>query len=45
MTNATAIVVGGYPSCAVLADGTVRCWGYNRERPSAMAPPTTRQHR
>ncbi len=29
VTTATAIAVGQYHACALLADGTVRCWGYN----------------
>jgi len=27
LTNATAIAVNAYNSCALLADGTVQCWG------------------
>jgi alpha-tubulin suppressor-like RCC1 family protein len=29
MSTATAIAAGGYHSCALLADGSVRCWGLN----------------
>ena len=29
--NATAISAGGAHSCAVLDDGTVRCWGFNTD--------------
>jgi alpha-tubulin suppressor-like RCC1 family protein len=29
INNAVAVGVGSYHSCAVLADGTARCWGYN----------------
>lgn len=28
ISNATAITAGGYHSCAVLPDGSMRCWGY-----------------
>jgi alpha-tubulin suppressor-like RCC1 family protein len=31
LTNAIAIAAGGYHSLAVLADGTVRCWGDNSQ--------------
>jgi alpha-tubulin suppressor-like RCC1 family protein len=29
ITTATSIALGGYHSCAVLTDGTMKCWGYN----------------
>jgi alpha-tubulin suppressor-like RCC1 family protein len=29
ISNATAVAVGGYSSCALLATGAVRCWGNN----------------
>ena len=29
--TATALAVGDYHSCAVLDNGTVRCWGYGNE--------------
>ena len=29
--TATALAVGDYHTCAVLDDGTVRCWGYGNE--------------
>ena len=29
LTNAVAITAGGIHSCAVLANGTAKCWGYN----------------
>jgi alpha-tubulin suppressor-like RCC1 family protein len=28
LTGATAIAAGDRHSCALLSDGTVRCWGY-----------------
>jgi alpha-tubulin suppressor-like RCC1 family protein len=31
LKNATAVALGGLYSCALLADGTVRCWGYNSQ--------------
>ncbi len=31
ITNATAIAVGSYYACALLADGTVACWGDNED--------------
>ncbi|MDP9333663.1 MAG: RCC1 domain-containing protein [Actinomycetota bacterium] len=27
--NAVAITAGGYHSCALLANGTAKCWGNN----------------
>ena len=29
LTNAVAISAGGGHTCALLGDGTARCWGYN----------------
>jgi alpha-tubulin suppressor-like RCC1 family protein len=29
LANVVAISAGGAHSCALLADGTARCWGYN----------------
>jgi RHS repeat-associated protein len=29
VTTATQVAAGAYHSCAVLSDGTVRCWGWN----------------
>lgn len=29
ISSAVAVAVGGYHSCALLADGTVQCWGEN----------------
>src|SRR5207244_3015689 len=29
LTNALAVAARGYHSCALLGDGTVRCWGRN----------------
>ena len=29
ITTATAVTAGGYHACALLQDGTVRCWGQN----------------
>src|SRR5437773_2069852 len=29
ITTATAVTAGGYHACALLHDGTVRCWGQN----------------
>ena len=31
LTNVDAITVGRYVTCAVLDDGTGRCWGYNQQ--------------
>jgi len=29
--NAKAITAGAYHTCALLTDGSIRCWGYNRD--------------
>ncbi|MBI2060983.1 MAG: hypothetical protein HYT87_14550 [Nitrospirae bacterium] len=29
LTNAIAVASGGYHTCALLPDGTVKCWGWN----------------
>jgi alpha-tubulin suppressor-like RCC1 family protein len=29
ISNSLALDVGGFHSCAVLSDGTVKCWGEN----------------
>src|SRR5262249_45580950 len=29
LSNAVAIAVGSYHACALISDGTVRCWGAN----------------
>ena len=29
LSGATAITIGDFHACAVLSDGTARCWGYN----------------
>jgi len=29
LTNAVALAAGGSHTCALLADGTARCWGLN----------------
>src|SRR5207253_4183275 len=31
LTNAVAVAARGYHSCALLGDGTVRCWGRNAD--------------
>src|SRR5207247_9206213 len=31
LTNAVAVAARGYHSCALLGDGTVRCWGRNQD--------------
>src|SRR6266436_3846546 len=31
LTNALAVAARGYHSCALLGDGTVRCWGRNAD--------------
>jgi alpha-tubulin suppressor-like RCC1 family protein len=31
LTNATAVTSGGGHSCALIADGTIRCWGRNSD--------------
>jgi hypothetical protein len=31
LTNAVAIAAGGAYTCALLSDGTARCWGYNSD--------------
>src|SRR5438067_328979 len=31
MTTATAVITGAWHSCAVLADGTMQCWGRNMD--------------
>jgi alpha-tubulin suppressor-like RCC1 family protein len=29
LTTGVAVAAGGLHSCAVLANGTAKCWGYN----------------
>ena len=31
ITNAVAIAAGNYDTCAVLTDGSVRCWGWGQD--------------
>jgi alpha-tubulin suppressor-like RCC1 family protein len=31
ITNAVAVAAGGYHTCALIGDGTVQCWGNNKE--------------
>lgn len=41
IANAVAVSVGGSRSCAVLADGSVSCWGYWPGVSDGRLPPTT----
>jgi alpha-tubulin suppressor-like RCC1 family protein len=43
VSNATAIAAGEEHSCALLADGTVKCWGYNSYGQIGDNTTTTRQ--
>jgi len=39
LTGAVALAAGHQHTCALLDDGTARCWGDNGRASSATAPP------
>jgi alpha-tubulin suppressor-like RCC1 family protein len=45
LSGATAIATGEYHSCALIGDGTARCWGYNSSGQLGDGTTTTRTDR
>jgi alpha-tubulin suppressor-like RCC1 family protein len=44
LDSAVSVMVGGTHSCAILADGTVRCWGNNEQGQLVVSTPMTHSH-